>query len=222
MHASKVVIFGNGTFASLAWSCLTHDSPWQVAAFTADRDFIKETTHEGLPVVPFDALPTLFPPHDFKISIPLGCVNINGLRLERYLQAKSMGYQFISYVSSRATTWPNVQIGENCFIYDHAILEPFSRVGDNVIIRAAALISHHGVIGSHSMLSGGVVLGGNVHIGERVFVGLGAVVRNGLRLAERSFIGAGAVVIADTEADGVYVGNPARKTARTSMQVSAA
>jgi Glycosyl transferase family 2 len=42
-------------------------------------------------------------------------------------------------------------------------------------------------------------------------LGLGAVVRDGIRLAPRCLVGAGAVVFGDTEPDGVYVGNPARR-----------
>lgn len=220
MAAESVVIFGNGTFASLAWYCLTHDSPWQVKAFTVDRAYIQNPTHEGLPVMPFEDLPSLYPPSEVRLLIPLGYTQINGLRRDRYLQAKALGYGFVSYISSRAAIWPDLQIGENCLIYEQAIIQPFARIGDNVIIRSGAHISHHCVIGSHSFVAAGACFGGNVSAAEQVFVGLGAVLRDGLHLAERSFIGAGAVVIANTDADGVYVGNPARKIAKSAQEVT--
>ncbi len=220
MAAESVVIFGNGTFASLAWYCLTHDSPWQVKAFTVDRAYIKNPTHEGLPVIAFEDLPSRYPPSEVRLLIPLGYAQINGLRRERYLQAKALGYGFVSYISSRAAVWPDLQVGENCLIYEHAIIQPFARIGDNVIIRSGAHISHHCVIGSHSFVAAGACFGGNVTVAEQAFIGLGAVLRDGLHLAERSFIGAGAVVIANTDADGVYVGNPARKIAKSALEAT--
>jgi acetyltransferase-like isoleucine patch superfamily enzyme len=94
-------------------------------------------------------------------------------------------------------------------------------VGNNVIIRSGAHISHHCQVANHAFVAAGVTLGGNVNVGEQAFVGIGAVLRDGLTIAERSFVGAGAVVIADTTADGVYVGNPGRKSAATAREVTA-
>jgi len=36
----KLVVFGNGNWAQLAHFHLTHDSPYEVVAFTADAEFI--------------------------------------------------------------------------------------------------------------------------------------------------------------------------------------
>ena len=159
-------------------------------------------------------------PGDFRLLIPLGFHAINGLRRDRYLAAKAQGYEFVSYVSSRASVWPDLEVGENCLIYEHAIIQPFARIGNNVIIRSGAHISHHCQIADHAFVAAGVTLGGNVTVGAQTFVGLGAVLRDGLAIAERTFIGAGAVVLGDTEPDGVYVGNPAKKIVRSANQVT--
>ena len=81
--------------------------------------------------------------------------------------------------------------------------------------------SHRCTLSDHAFVAAGATLGGNVKIGEQAFIGVGAVLRDNLAVAERSFIGAGAVVVADTEADGVYAGNPAGKTGRTALEVTA-
>ena len=220
MKKSKVVIFGAEAFASLAWYSLTHDSAHEVVAFTVDRAFMRSTVHEGLPVLPFEELAHHFPPGEVRLLVALGYHAINGLRRDRYLAAKAQGYEFISYVSSRASVWPDLQVGENCLIYEHAIIQPFAQIGHNVIIRSAAHISHHCQVADHAFVAAGVTMGGRVHIGEQAFIGVGAVLRDGLTIAQRSFIGAGAVVVANTEADGVYVGNPARKTRKNSLEAS--
>jgi sugar O-acyltransferase (sialic acid O-acetyltransferase NeuD family) len=220
MKQIPVVVFGNNTFASLAWYCLTHDSPYEVVAFTVDAAYRSAATHEGLPLVSFEELAVHYPPGEVRLLIPLGYHAINGLRRSRYEQAKALGYEFVSYVSSRASTWPDLQVGENCLIYEHAIIQPFARIGNNVIIRSGAHISHHCQVANHTFVAAGVTLGGNVQVEAQAFVGVGAILRDGLKIAERSFIGAGAVVVNDTEADGVYIGNPARKTARTAIEIT--
>ena len=47
----KVIVFGVGQLASLAYFYLTHDSPYEVTGFTVDRDYLKESEFFGLPVV---------------------------------------------------------------------------------------------------------------------------------------------------------------------------
>lgn len=217
-----VVIFGNSSFASAAWYCLTHDSLHQTIAFTVDQDYLTSSNHEGLPVVPFERLEDFYPPDQVKLLIPLGYRDINGLRRDRYHDAKIRGYDFVSYVASRAAVWPDLQIGENCLIFENTIIQPFSRIGDNVIIYSGANIGHHGVIGNHSFIAAGATFGGNITVGEQVFVGLGASIRDGIKLADRSFIGSGAVVVSATESDAVYIGNPARKSNRTALEDSRA
>ena len=220
MEKQPVVVFGNNTFASLAAYCLTHDSPYRVAAFTVDRAYVGSGFHEGLPVVAFEELTSHCPPGDMLLLIPLGYHAINSLRRDRYLAAKALGYEFISYVSSRASTWPDLLVGENCLIYEHAIIQPYARIGNNVIIRSGAHISHHCTVADHAFVAAEVVMGGEGYVGEQAFVGVGAVLRDRIRIAKRTFIGAGAVVVQDTQADGVYVGNPARKASKTALEAS--
>lgn len=215
-----VVIFGNLRSASLAWYCLEHDSPWQVAGFTVDTAYCQTEQFENLPLAPFEQLEAFYPPDEYRLLIPMGYQQINTVRRVRYEVAKQRGYDFVSYVSSRASIWPDLHIGENVLIYEHAIIQPFARIGDNCIIRSGAHISHHCQVANHAFVAAEVAMGGEGYIGEQAFIGVGAVLRDRIHVAERSFIGAGAVLVKDTEADGVYVGNPARKTGKTALQAS--
>lgn len=221
MISKSLIIFGNSHFASLAWYCLVHDSPYHAVAFTVDKAYLTDhPTHEGLPVVAFDEIYETHPPSSHVILLPLGYHSINGLRRTRFEKAIEMGYETISYISSRASIWPDLKIGKNCIIYEGAVIQPFSTIGNNIIIRSNAHISHHCKIADHVFIAAGAVLGGNVTVGEQAFVGLGAVIRDGVTIAPRSFIGAGAVVIADTEPDTIYVGNPARMIRQSATEVN--
>lgn len=215
-----VIIFGNQLSSSLAWYCLTHDSTMHVAGFTVDESRLESTQHEGLPIVAFERLEQVFPPQDYRLLIPMGYVQINRIRRSRYEQAKQRGYQLASYVSTRASVWPDLVVGDNVLVYEHAIIQPFARVGDNCIIRSGAHVSHHCEIADHVFVSAEVAMASSCKIGEQAILGVGSVLRDGLRVAERSFVGAGAVVVTDTQADGVYVGNPARKIQKSALAAS--
>lgn len=215
-----VVIFGNLRSASLAWYCLLHDSPFKVAAFAVDEAYMSTTQFEGLPLVPFEKLEEFYPAADYRLLIPMGYQHINGIRRARYEDARRRGYDFVSYISSRASVWPDLKVGENVLIYEHAIIQPFASIGDNCIIRSGAHISHHCKIDSHAFVAAEVAMGGEGYVGEQAFVGVGSVLRDRIQIAPRTFVGAGAVVVNDTESDGVYVGNPARKMGKTALQAS--
>ena len=66
-------------------------------------------------------------------------------------------------------------------------------------------------IDEHVFISAGVTTGGNCKVGEQALLGVGSVLRDSVNIAKRTFVGAGAVILANTEADGVYIGNPAKK-----------
>jgi sugar O-acyltransferase (sialic acid O-acetyltransferase NeuD family) len=215
----RVVIFGNQRSAQLARYCLEHDSPWEVAGFTVDAAYRDGDAFDGLPIVDFETLDSAYPPGEVRLLIPAGYQRINGLRRSRYEAAKARGYGFVSYRSSRASLWPDLRLGENCLVYEHAIVQPFATIGDNVIVRSGAHVSHHCRVDSHAFISVEAVIAGAVHVGEQAFIGVGAVLRDRLRIAPRSFIGAGAVVVHDTEEGAAYVGNPARRIERPAHEL---
>jgi sugar O-acyltransferase (sialic acid O-acetyltransferase NeuD family) len=216
-----VVIFGLGQQSSLAWYVYSNDSPHRVVGFTVDAAHRSCERLHGLPVVPFENLGEAFPPDTCALSIPLGWRGMNGLRAGKMAEARSLGYGFVSYVSSRALVWRDLQIGENCMIHDGAIVQPFARIGDNSIIRSGALISHHAVIGDHCFIAAGAVIAGSVVVGERCVIGLNGTIRDGRKVAPRCFVGAGAVVVADTAENGVYIGVPAKRQAQPADQLDA-
>lgn len=210
----RIVIFGNRAFASLAWYVLTHDSEHEVVGFTVDRDYLHEDCLHELPVVPFEEVVTHFPPCDVAMIVPLGVSQLNGLRKSRHETAKSLGYRFVSYVSSKATTWADLAIGENSMVFEGALVQPFAQVGTGVILRAGTCIGHHCVIEDYCFIAAGAVTGGRTRVGSRCFLGLNSTVRDGIKIAPKCIIAAGAVVTQDTEENGVYIGVPAKRAAQ--------
>ncbi len=216
----KLVLFGNSSFASLAWYCLTADSSYDIVAFTVDAHYLTADELHGIPVVDFATVEQRFSPVEHAMLLPVGPVAMNNLRAQRCEQARRKGYRLARYVSSRALTWPDLTLGENGIVYEGAIVQPFATLGQDVIVRSGAHVSHHVSIGDHCFISAGACLGGNVRLEPRCFVGLNATVRDGITVAEGCCIAAGAVVISDTEPDGLYVGVPARRAEKPASQLT--
>ena len=202
---ADVVIFGVKDFASLAHFYLRHDSEHRVVAFTVHRDFLPaEREFEGLPVVPLEELETTYPPNRFSAFAPMSHRKMNRLREGIYNELKGRGYQLISYVSSRATTFPEGKIGDNCFILEDNTLQPFATIGDNVVIWSGNHIGHHSVVESHTFITSHVVISGHCRIGAYSFLGVNATLKDQITLGEGTLIGMGANITKDTEPWSLY------------------
>ncbi len=175
---ANVIVFGIGQWAELAHFYLTNDSPHDVVAFTVDRDYIEGSSYLGLPVVAFDEIERHFSPADFRMFIPISFKKMNHIRADRYFEAKAKGYELISYVSSRATTFPGFDCGDNCFILEDNTIQPFVRIGNNVVLWSGNHIGHGTVIKDHVMVTSQVVISGCCTIGEYSFLGVNATVRD--------------------------------------------
>jgi sugar O-acyltransferase (sialic acid O-acetyltransferase NeuD family) len=206
---TPLVLFGNGSVAAATHLLLTHDSPYEVVAFTVDRDFIKEPTLNGLPVVPFDEVIVRYAPDQFDMHIAVGHVHINRVRAERYYQAKALGYALVNYISTYALTWPGLEIGDNCKVGPNATINPFARLGNDVRIGTGSNVGHHTVLGDHCSLASNVTIAGNVTVGPYCLIGANATIRDRVTIARECVIGAGAVILADTKEREVYLGQPA-------------
>lgn len=209
---AKVIIFGVQDFAQLAHFYLKHDSEQEVVAFSVHERYLPETkTFQDLPVVPFENVEQAYPPAEFRFFAPLSPSRMNRLRADVYRQIKEKGYELISYVSSKATVFPEVPIGDNCFILEDNTIQPFAAIGNNVVLWSGNHIGHHSIIKDHVSFTSHVVLSGHCVVEEFSFFGVNATIRDGLRIAEGSLIAMSASVTRDTEPWGVYKGNPAKK-----------
>lgn len=205
----KVVIFGTGDFAQVAHFYLTHDSLYEVAAFTANERFIREKELFGLLVVPFEDITQNYPADQFKMFIAVAYSNVNKVRAAKYYEAKSKGYELITYVNSKVTRWGNLEIGDNCFIFEDQTIQPFVKIGSNVIIWSGNHLGHHVTIGDHCFISSHVVISGRARIEPYCFIGVNVSIRDGITIARECVIGAGSVIVKDTQERGVYIGKAA-------------
>jgi len=206
----KLVIFGAGAIAELAYFYFKHDSNYDVVAFTVDKSYIQTPQFCNLPLVAFEEIIDRYPPSQYSMFIAISYVQLNTLRTEKYLVAKKNGYKIASYISSKATTWTGLVTGENCFILENNVIQPFVKIGNNVTLWSGNHIGHHATIEDNCFISSHVVVSGGVTIKENCFIGVNATLRDHIIIAKNNILSASALILKNTVENGVYMGSPAK------------
>jgi sugar O-acyltransferase (sialic acid O-acetyltransferase NeuD family) len=186
-------------------------------AFAVERSYLRRDRLFGRPVVALEDLPQLYPAAAHHFFVATVYTQLNRLRKRLYLQLKDMGYAPASFVSPHARVWPNVRMGEHCFIFESNVIQPFCELGDNVVLWSGNHIGHHSKIGSHCFIASHAVVSGFVTVGTHCFVGVNATFGNNLSVGDDCIIGAGALVTKDVPEDHVFRGGgaePARGAKR--------
>ncbi len=199
-----VVVFGLGSPSDLAVHYFRTDSDREIVALSVDEPFRNIDSKWGLPVVPYDVLLRDYPPRDCDIFFALGYAKRNRLRKSKFNDAEANGYEFATYVSSRATVLTE-EIGRNCFILEDNTLQPFTSVGDNTTLWSGNHVGHHSSIGNHVFVSSHVVISGHCRVEDSCFLGVNATLRDGIAIGENSVIGAGSIVMQNVAREAVLV-----------------
>lgn len=212
-----VVIFGLGSYARVAKVYLEADSDYRVVAFTANAQYIKEETLLGVPVVPFETLDQTHPPDNYTMLVAMGASGMNTHRAQIYQQCKLMNYDFVRYVNSTVKLWGEVEIGENTFIFENNVIQPFVKISDNTVLWSGNHIGHDSTIGNHVFITSHVVISGHCTIGDHCFLGVNATLIDQVTLAPYTLVGAGALITRDTDEKSAHIGTRATIAGRSSL-----
>jgi sugar O-acyltransferase (sialic acid O-acetyltransferase NeuD family) len=208
MKTKKAIIFGTGSIAELAHFYLTNDSEYEVVAFTADKQYIKEDGFIDLPLVPFEDVETIYDPRNYEMFIALSYASLNKIRENKYNESKNKGYILLSYISSKAINFSQ-SIGDNCFILEDNTIQPFVEIKNNVTLWSGNHIGHHSIIESHNFIASHAVISGHCNIKSNSFIGVNATIRDGITIENENIIGAGSLILKNTKEKEVYA---AKKT----------
>ena len=207
----KVIIFGTSDLGKLIQLYLTKESPYEIVAFTVNEKAIREKTINNLPVVPFEKIEQHYPTDKFCMFIAVGYTNMNKNRAKIFDEAKVKGYDLLSFVHPTTKIWDEFEMGENCFVFENNVIQPFVKLGNDVIIWSNNVISHHTTIKDHCFIISHTAIAGNVTIEPNCFVGINATIRNGITIGKECIIGAGSVILEDTKEKEVYVAQSTKK-----------
>lgn len=214
-----IIIFGSGDIAQIANYYFKIDSKYRVVAFTVDREYVKESEFEGLPVVPFDELTSKYPADKFKMFIAVSYAGLNKVRETKYYEAKKLGYTLVSYVSSKCSYLTPYEHGDNCFIFEDNTIQPFVKIGNNVTLWSGNHIGHHSVIHDHNFISSHVVVSGHCVINSNSFIGVNSTLGHKVEIGRENIIGAGSIITKSTGAGEVYVPAKSIKLDKSSSEI---
>ena len=210
----KLLIYGIGKFAQYVHYVFENDSKYEVIAFCIEEKLLERENFDDKPLRKFESIENEFSTESHSIFIAVGN---NEVRKRLFLDAKTKGYNIARYISSKCRYWENLEVGENIFIDEGCVLQPFVKIKDNSILFTSDL-GHHTDIGKHSLLSGSKT-GGNVRIGENCYIGLNASIKQNIVIADNTVVGMGCAIEKDTKVNEVYSNNGTIKRQINSKQL---
>lgn len=200
----KLIIIGSGETGLIAYEYFQFDSEYEVIAFSVNNQYINESIINGLPVIPFEILEQEYNPIEYEVYVAISSGKLNRNRTKVYHEAKLKGYKCASYISSKAFVWRNVEIGENCFIFENNTLQPFVKIENNVTLWSGNHIGHNTIIKNNCFISSHCVISGFCEVGENSFLGVNCTIENNTKIAKDNFIGAGALIQKNTNEKDFY------------------
>lgn len=208
----KLILVGDRVFAEIAYEYFTHDSEYEVVAFSVEREYQRGDRFMDLPVVPFESLADTYDPAGHSVHVAITYLQFNRVRARLATEARERGFSLASYVSSRAFVWRNVTLGEHCFVFEDNTIQPFVRIGSNVVLWSGNHIGHHSRIGDNCFVSSHVVVSGGVEIGENSFLGVNSTLVNDITVGRDCWIGPDVTLTRSAEPGSFYT--PPKSTLR--------
>jgi sugar O-acyltransferase (sialic acid O-acetyltransferase NeuD family) len=215
----EIVIFGLGDIAQIANYYFKIDSNYKVVAFTVDREYATSNEFESLPVIPFDEISSKYPPQNYKMFIAVSYAKLNKVREQKYYEAKKLGYQLVSYISSKCTWLTPYEHGDNCFVFEDNTVQPFVEMGNNVTLWSGNHIGHHSTIHDHNFISSHVVVSGHCTINSNSFIGVNSTIGHQVEIGGENIIGAGSIITKSTGFGEVYVPAKSIKLEKSSSAI---
>jgi sugar O-acyltransferase (sialic acid O-acetyltransferase NeuD family) len=190
----KLLIFGTGTLGELAGYYFQSDTSYELIGYVDDAEFVGKKPHlSGKPVWSWEDACERYSTEDVKYFVAIGYRKTNAVRQNRYEQIKKKGYRLASYVSRKATVLTE-SIGDNCFILENNVLQPYTVIGNNVTMWSGNHLGHHSIIEDNAFITSHVVISGKCRIGANSFVGVNSCLHDGVAIGEKTVVGAGSII----------------------------
>ena len=206
----KIILFGTGNIAEVAYYYLSKIDNYELVAFTKEQNYVRENEIKfNLPVVNFNILETIYNPDEYYLFAPFGATNLNKFREKIYNKGKEKGFSFITYISPDAKIYTE-NIGENCFILENNVIQPYVSIGNNCILWSGNHIGHHSVIEDHVFITSHVVISGNCLIKKYSYLGVNSSLKDSIIINNSTIVGMSSCITKNTESYGVYMGIPGK------------
>jgi len=205
-----IVLYGIGIMAHYVTKVIEKHDLFNIAAYSADEEYIQEEQFLGKPLVPFGKVQDLFPPKDFAMLLLIGYKRMRD-RATMFSKAKVKGYSLANCIAGNVNYFDDLILGENNIIFSGTYIGVGTAIGNNNVIRPNVYIGHNVSMGDHCYISPGCNIGGSCVLEDMSFLGLGSTITDGRTIARENLVGAGSLILKDTEPFGKYLGSPAVK-----------
>lgn len=212
----KLYIFGARNLAEMSHYLFTTDSPYEVAGFTVDGAYLKETSFLGLPVVAYEELRGRADREAVEVFVAVGIAKVNKVRAQKVAAIQADGFRLASFVSSHARVPKGFVARPNTMIMEQVWIGPNTDIGSDVVVWSGTRIALKVKVGDHVWITSAAV-GESTTIGECTFIGLNATVSPFIRVGAHNLIGAGTLIMRDTKDGEVY---KAERTKASKVPVS--
>jgi sugar O-acyltransferase (sialic acid O-acetyltransferase NeuD family) len=204
----KTVVYGNGAMAKVLYSYARHSM--NICGFTVDDSCIPANSDSfcNLPLVPLSKIQETFDPEECQMIIAVGFLDMNELREKKYLELKSKGYVFSTYIHESVLIHDDVTIAENCIILDHVSIHPGCRIGQGTFITSNVNVGHDCFVGPYNWINAGVSIAGGCHIGQGCFWGVNSSTAENIDIGKHNFIAANTLINKNTKDNEVYLSEP--------------
>jgi UDP-perosamine 4-acetyltransferase len=209
-----VVILGGGGHARVVIDAL-RCAGYVIAGVIDPKDDVEETLPDDITWLGKDL--SRARPGEVQVAIGVGSIDV-GAKNPRpmvFNEAKSAGFELLSFRHPSAIVAGDVELGEGAQIMAGAILQPGVRLGVNCIVNTGVRLDHDCWIGDHVHIAPGAVLSGTVAVGDGCHLGTGAVVIQNIRIGAEAMIAAGAIITRDVRANARVAPGPQTGTTET-------
>ncbi|HYE10131.1 MAG TPA: acetyltransferase [Patescibacteria group bacterium] len=205
MQNKKIVIFGNTKFAEMIRYYIETETDDTIIGYTVDREFIEKSAIEGVELVPFEVIDSLYSKEEVKILPVIGYNRMNNIRKDIFNRIKSKGYEVASFVHHTAKIAQNCKLGEGNIFLENTLVQPFVSIGSGNVFWSNVNISHHTSIGNYNFFAPSASISGNVKIENNCFVGNNSTIKNEVIISDFTLIGAGAYISKNTKEYSIVV-----------------
>lgn len=198
----KILIFGNTSLAEYIYLNFKKNKNYKICGFTVDSKYKASSFLRGLKVYDFEKIINTHSPKKYKLFLAIGPSKMNSLREKKFNECKEKGYNLVSFISENAIC--ETKVGENCFVADMTIINPFVEIGNNNFIWENCYIGHNSKINDHCYISPKASIGSYSVIKNNSIIGTSSIIKTKTIIEKKTLIGAGCYISQNTSINSVY------------------
>ncbi len=207
MIMSKLLIIGAGGHGRVIADCAKASRQYSEIAFL-DDSYPERDCNLAWPIIDKSASWQCYKKeYDFALGI-----GNNQARLALFNALSQANARLPNIIHPNAVVSSQTTLGSGNVVFANAVINVGAKLGNACIINTAASVDHDCQLSDAVHISPGAHIAGSVTIGEAVWFGVGSCCVQTLTIANNCMIGAGAAVTKETEANGLYLGVPAKRT----------